>query len=77
MIGAVLAHRLPGNYLRVMVTISRGARPLMRPEDFEPKTFSSHLAGLSSSEAAREINYILACGLTAQPMLCLVKKKET
>lgn len=63
MVGPVMQRRLPGPYLRVMEAISRGLRPLITSEHFNPRGWSSSLASLSPADATREFNYAVVNGL--------------
>jgi hypothetical protein len=62
MVGPVMEERQPGPYLRIMAALSRGLLQLLA-EEFCPASWSARLAGLPATDAAREFNYAIACGL--------------
>ncbi len=63
MVGPVMEERRPGNYLRVMEGITRGLRPLVASDGFDPSAWADRLGGMAPADAAREVNSAVARGL--------------
>ena len=63
MVGPVMERRQPGTYLRVMCAISRGLRPLIAADDFDPATWAARSSRMAPPDVAREVNVAIRLGL--------------